>query len=318
MIEEAIRSSQLEGAATTRRVAKDMLRRGRSPRDRGERMILNNYTAMRFVSERRRGPLTPDLVREIHALVTDGTLVGRAQAGRLQEPGDDRIAVFSDAGDLLHQAPPADQLPARLQRLCSFANGGDDEVYVPPLLRSIAVHFMMGHDHYFADGNGRTARAVFYWSMLNQGFWLTEFLTISRILKTAPAQYARAFLRTELDEGDLTHFFLHQTGVIRRALRDLDSYLERKNAELQAARAAVRSVPGEFNQRQLALIEHAVREPGGNYTVESHRRSHQVSIETARQDLRHLAEQGLLEQGKRGRSFVWTPAPDLTQRLQRS
>ena len=39
LMEEAIRSSQLEGATTTRRVAKELLRSGREPKDRGERMI---------------------------------------------------------------------------------------------------------------------------------------------------------------------------------------------------------------------------------------------------------------------------------------
>lgn len=315
LMEEAIRSSQLEGAATTRQVAKDMLRQGRAPRNSGERMILNNYAAMQNVAARHREPLTPEMIRELHAVVTDGTLADPSDAGRLQRPTDERIAVFADTGDLLHRPPPAEQLPERLERLCTFANGGGDDIYIPPLLRAIAVHFMMGYDHYFADGNGRTARAVFYWSMLNQGFWLTEFLTISRILKAAPATYARAFLRTELDEGDLTHFFLHQTAVIRRAIGDLHVYLARKSAELRSVQAAARSMPGEFNHRELALLEHAVRNPGAVYTVESHRKSHRVSTETARQDLRRLADKGLLTSGKTGRRFTWSPAADLAIRM---
>jgi Fic family protein len=63
---------------------------------------------------------------------------------------------------------------------------------------------MLGYEHPFEDGNGRTARALFYWSMLNQGFWLTEFLTVSKILRKAPAKYARSFLYTEQDSNDLT------------------------------------------------------------------------------------------------------------------
>ena len=42
LLEESITSSQLEGAATTREIAKEMIRNGRQPRDRGERMIFNN------------------------------------------------------------------------------------------------------------------------------------------------------------------------------------------------------------------------------------------------------------------------------------
>jgi Fic family protein len=46
LVEEAITSSQLEGASTTRKVAKEMIRSGREPLDRSERMILNNLTCL--------------------------------------------------------------------------------------------------------------------------------------------------------------------------------------------------------------------------------------------------------------------------------
>lgn len=316
LIEEAIRSSQLEGAATTRVVAKEMIRSGREPRDTGERMILNNYRAMQHIGDLRNERLTPELVREIHRIVTDGTLRDPAQAGQLQVDDEDRILVVSDTGDVLHTPPPVRELPERLERLCAFADDDGEGVYMPPVLRAAATHFMMGYDHYFVDGNGRTARAVFYWSMLRQGFWLTEFLTISAILKAAPVQYARAFLLTEQDGGDLTHFLLHQTQVIIKAIDQLHVYLARKTKELQDVRRATAAPGLELNHRQLELLEHAVRTPGAQYTVESHRASHRTALETARKDLLDLTEKGLLEKGKVGRRFVWVPASDLVSRLE--
>lgn len=315
LIEEAIRSSQLEGAATTRQVAKEMIRTARPPRDRSERMILNNYRAMRAIGQRRAERLTPSMVCEIHRVVTEGTLDHPEAAGRLQSSDADRIAVHSDTGELLHRPPPAHELPQRLERLCAFANGEANDGYIPPVLRAMAVHFMIGYDHYFADGNGRAARAVFYWSMLNQGYWLTEFLTISRVLKAAPVQYARAFLDTEQDDGDLTYFFLHQAGVIRRAMRDLDEYLRRKVDELRAVHQTVRAMPGDFNHRQLALIDHAVRNPGAVYTVVSHQNSHEVSHQTARSDLLGLERKGLLRSYRIGKRQAWSPPTDLAKRL---
>jgi len=74
LIEEAITSSQLEGAATTRPVARDMLRSGRQPRDKDERMILNNYQAMQYIGEVRDELLTPALVLELQRVLTEGTL----------------------------------------------------------------------------------------------------------------------------------------------------------------------------------------------------------------------------------------------------
>lgn len=184
---------------------------------------------------------------------------------------------------------------------------------MPPLLRAITLHFMMGYDHNFADGNGRTSRAVFYWSMLHQGFFLTEFLSISRLLRRAPAQYARSFLLTETDEGDLTHFFLAQARVVTRAIDDLHAYLARKTGQLREAALLLRGLG--LNHRQVEVIEASLRDPASSTTVEAHRLAHGVVPQTARTDLQDLEARGLLTSAKQGRRVVWFPAPDLARRV---
>lgn len=315
LIEEAITSSQLEGAATSRRDAKEMIREGRAPRDHSERMILNNYQAMQRIRDLSRHPLTPDMVLELHRIVTDGTLENPEYAGRLQDDDRLRVSVWGDGNQLLHRPPPVAELPQRLAALCSFANGEDDAPYMPKVLRAITIHFMMGYDHYFEDGNGRTARALFYWSMLREGYWLTEYLSISRILRKAPSQYAQSFLMTEDDEGDLTHFFAYHLGVIRRAIKELHGYLAAKAMEIREVQSRLKGLPGEFNHRQLALLEHAARNSAAHYTAKSHGGSHRVTIETARQDLSALEARGLLERFKIGKQFAWRPVPDLAERI---
>lgn len=316
LIEEAITSSQLEGAATTRKVAKEMLRTGRRPRTRDERMILNNYMGMLRVRELRHERLTPAMVIEFHRIITDGTLDDQADCGRLQLPGEDRVVIVDGYDDeIMHAPPAATQLPERLDRLCQFANGNLDTAYVPPVVRAVLLHFMLAYDHPFVDGNGRTARLVFYWSMLSQDYWLAEFLPISRLLKKAPAQYARSFLHSEQDGGDLTYFVLYQLRIAQRAVNDLHEYLDRKVAEAQQVRQALKAVSHRFNLRQLALLENAIRHLDGRYTVASHARSHGVVAQTARGDLHVLEEQGLLTKTSSGRGYAWTPTDDLERRL---
>jgi Fic family protein len=317
LIEEAITSSQLEGAATSRQVAKEMIRSGRAPRDKSEQMILNNYLAMRFVGSLRDKELTPELVCEIHRIVTQETLSDPTHAGKLQTDPDPaaRVAVYGSEEQVIHRPPPVAELPGRLDSLCRFANGQNDTVYIPPVLRALTIHFMAGYDHYFEDGNGRTARALFYWSMLREGYWLTEFLTISKILKNAPAQYACSFILTEQDDGDLTYFFIYHLNVIRRAVDELDAYLARKVRELRQTRLLLAAIPGEYNHRQLALLELALKDPASHFTVLSHSTSHNISPETARHDLNDLTERRLLERHKPGRKFVWRPAEQLAERI---
>ena len=316
LVEEAITSSQLEGASTTRRVAKAMLQEGRAPRDRSERMIYNNYQGMLFVRRILDQPLTPAAVIELQRILTEGTLDEPDAAGRLRRP-DEPIVVSDETGQTLHVPPPADQLRARLVALCEFANGAGDE-FVPPAVRAIVLHFWLAYDHPFVDGNGRTARALFYWAMARHGYWLCEFVSISRILRRARAQYARAFLYAETDDNDVTYFLLYQLRVLRRAIDELHAYLARRTRQLREAEALVRRASlahTELNPRQLSLVNHALKHPAARYTVESHRVSHGVSYETSRSDLLALARAGLLDQRKQGRAFVFVAPDDLRVRL---
>lgn len=309
LIEEAITSSQLEGASTTHRVAKEMLRVGRAPRTRDERMIVNNFRAMNTVREWGHAPLTPDMVLDLHRVVTEGTLDHPDAAGRLQRPDEDRVHVQDPDGEIVFVPPPADELPERLAAMCRFANGEGIDGFMHPVVRAILVHFWLAHDHPFEDGNGRTARALFYWSMLAQDYWLTEFLSISRILRQAPVQYGRSFLHTELDEGDTTYFIIYQLRVILRAIDDLHQHLRRKMAEI---RESERVLPrAGLNHRQRAVISHALRHPFADYTIRSHQRTHGVVYQSARTDLLELEERGLLERHTVGQSYHFRPVTDL-------
>jgi len=319
LMEEAIRSSQLEGATTSRRDAKEMLRTGRAPRDRSELMIANNYRALQFMRDEMGESLSIESILELHRIVTDGTLDDPAAAGRLQRPGEQRVAVFDrDDGRPIHVPPPAEQLPDRIRRLCEFANEGDDgERFIHPVLRAILLHFWLAYDHPFEDGNGRTARILFFWLMRVRGYWLAEYLPISRFIRTAPAQYAHAFMETEADGGDTTYFLLHQLHVIECAIDDLHVYLQRKTAEVRDIEQLLHDADF-LNGRQLALLTDAVRHPDASFTFNSHAQSHRVSHETARTDLRQLVDRGLLSRRRKGRKHVFEPAPGLDARLKES
>ena len=317
-IEEAMTSSQLEGAGTTRAVAKDMLRSGRKPRDHGEHMIYNNYLAMQELKRWRDQPLTPDAVFEIHRLITSDTLDDPSQAGRFRT-ADDNVVVEDEVGRVLHVPPRADELPERMRALCDFANGiHDGEGFLHPVVRAIAIHFQIGYDHPFCDGNGRTARTLFYWSMLRSGYWLTEYLSVSSVFKNAKAQYLRSYLHTETDESDLAYFVDYHLEVIVDAIDNLHGYLARKVEERSKARTLLKpssKLGAKLNHRQRELLIDAVRHPDKAYRIDRHMQAHGVTYQTARTDLNSLVDLKLMRCQRIGKAFIYTPAPDLVQRL---
>ncbi|MBN1556160.1 MAG: Fic family protein [Phycisphaerae bacterium] len=314
LVEEAITSSQLEGAATTRAVAKEMIRSKRPPRDNSERMILNNYHAMQQIRSLKDKELTPDIVFYLHTVLTEGTLEKSDAVGRFRTSDED-VRAITPYNEILNTPPHAKELPERMKAMCDFANGKPRVEFVHPVIRAIVLHFWLAYDHPFYDGNGRCARALFYWSVLREGYWLFEFTSISQMIRMSPAQYGRAFLYSETDENDLTYFLLYHLEVLMKSMEELHEYIQRKTAEIHATESLMKASLG-MNYRQKALLSHALRHENAAYTFRSHQGSHDIVYQTARTDLLDLAERGLLQKTKTGGVFVFKPVPNLADTLQ--
>ncbi len=313
-IEEAITSSQLEGATTTRQVAKEMIMKERPPQDRSEQMILNNYRTMQRIIEVKEQPLTPQLILELHRLVCHEAMDNPEAIGRFRK-ADERVVVGDNYGEVYHEPPAAGELEERIAAMCDFANGKTPGGFVHPALRAMILHFWMAYDHPFVDGNGRTARALFYWAMLHHGYWLCEFISISHVIKNAPAQYSRAFLYTETDDNDLTYFILYHVEILKKALVALDEYVARKTNELRTLEHQFQTTV-LLNSRQQSLISHALRHPSFLYTTYGHQNSHGVSYQTARNDLTDLRDKGLLGTRTSGKTTYFRPVEDLKEKLE--
>lgn len=319
LIEESIRSSQLEGAATTRRVAKKMIQEGRKPRDKDEQMIFNNFSAMQFIREIKEEKITPEIIKELHKILVENTQIDESKVGRYREK-DDEVYVVDEGSLVLYTPPNATEIKDRIEELCRFANEEKDEDYfIHPVIRSILLHFLFSYIHPFIDGNGRTARAIFYWSMLKQGYWLTEFISISKILKMAPAQYSYSFLFTESDENDITYFIDYQLSVIHRAIDEFRKYVTRKITEIESIDEVLKhnkKIRRKLNHRQYSIIKHALKHPGYVYSINEHKQIHGVAYDTARKDLLVLSDTlELLLKIKDGRSFTFISPMNLKDRI---
>ncbi|MDD2762862.1 MAG: Fic family protein, partial [Opitutaceae bacterium] len=301
--EESIASARLAGAATPPAWAKEMLRTGRPPQNKDERMIFNLHRALEEIRDWNHRALSPEMVLQLHRWIMEGVRDEPAAAGRLRRDDEGTPGVGTE-GLARPEPSPAGELPARLTMMCAFANGRAPDVFVHPVLRAVILHFWMAYDRPFPDGNGRIARMLFRWAMLRQGYAHFDFTSLSSILLGAPERYARSFLATESDGNDLTYFILHQAEVIRVADRTRRDRLAGRREELQAAGKKLRGF-GQLNRRQQALAMHALRNPDARYVITGHQRSHGVTHQTARDDLFDLVRRGLLAVGKEGRIYVF-------------
>ncbi|MFQ5732149.1 MAG: Fic family protein [Planctomycetaceae bacterium] len=311
LMEEAIASSQLEGASTTREAAKRMLQMNKKPKDRSEQMILNNYRAIQEIRDLKSARLTKSLLCHLQGVITEDTLDNPDHCGRFRNNDDDPIVVSDNYGEVLHTPPPPDQIEWRFQELCDFVNKKSNP-FIHPVIKAIVLHFALGFLHPFNDGNGRTARAMFYWFMLKRGYWMFEYLPISRIFLNAPVKYANAYLFTETDSGDLTYFTNYHLGVIRRAISELQEYMDAQQRELKAVSNILDKYPG-LNHRQITLVSDALKSTAPMYTVAQHAGKANVTKATARTDLNKLVDLGLFTKQQNGKRWVFFPVERLAK-----
>ena len=234
IMEEAISSSQMEGASTTREAAKEMLRTKKEPRDKSQRMILNNYQTIQFISSKKGEPLTPQLLLQVHELMTTGTLENHEDAGRFRT--NNNIVVGNGVtGEVVHRPPSYECLESFAENLCDFFNLSSTSTFLHPIIKGLVIHFLIAYYHPFVDGNGRTARALFYWYMMKENYWLVEYLSISRIIYKSKSRYENSFLYTENDDNDLGYFITYNLDVLDKAFEGLKRYLQKKQAERKRA-----------------------------------------------------------------------------------
>lgn len=306
VMEEAIASSQLEGAATERRVAKKMLQEGRKPTNHSEQMILNNYLSMRAIEKTYKNEkMSLDLILELHRLITENTVDSENEAPRFREDGEPIYITNKINGDIYYQAPEVNFVKAEMIRLIDFANDGlEEQIFIHPVIKAIMLHFWIGYLHPFTDGNGRLARLLFYWYLIKKGYWAFAYLPISKAIKKSQQQYLMAYVYSEQDDNDLNYFLDYNLRKIKIAIADFKNYLnERASSNLKMRQKS--EIKYSLNVRQIQLLQYLCSNTEERTTIKSHMNINQVGKITAIKDLKDLVNKGFLFANKKGRNVYY-------------
>ena len=291
IMEEAIASSQMEGASTTRRIAKDMLRKQLKPTNKSQQMILNNYETISKISKDSKEDFSVDGLLNIHRSISSKTLDNSEDEGVFRK-NDDIFVVDGITGSVAHTPPPFTEIDKMVKDLCEFANSDNNNNFIHPIVKGIIIHFILAYIHPFVDGNGRTARSLFYWYMIKKGYWLTEYLSISRIIYTNKKAYEKAYQYTENDGNDLSYFIQYHLGVMKKAFEELKKYLQRKIDEQQNI---LRFIGIEnINERQRYVLRTILESKRTLFTPKELATQFDISPKSARTDLQDLVEKGYL------------------------
>lgn len=237
---EAVASSTIEGLQiNVRRLARSEAedREGWSSTDDVAAAVLGNIRALDRALELASDPeepVTVDTIRSIHTALLTGTR-DEAWAGVVRE--DQNWIGGANPCAAAFVPPPAEEVPELLEDLASYLTADEH----PALLQAALAHSQFETIHPFADGNGRTGRALIQLVLRRRGVATAVVPPVSLVLATHTDRYVDALTATR-DVNDSRPGMIQWVDLFveatARACRDSVEFasdleeLERHNREL--------------------------------------------------------------------------------------
>lgn len=180
----------------TREAAIGFIRKQKQPVNKSEQMVKNNYDALTYVLEHLEDAITEEVIMTIAQIVTRN-----AAEEQMTDYRQSSVFVTGREG-VVYTPPKATDVPTMMGALASFIQ----ESELHPILKACIAHFYFVYVHPFADGNGRTARALCYMMLLQAGYDFFRYFSISELVSKERGKYYRAMLNVEESDSDMIYF----------------------------------------------------------------------------------------------------------------
>ena len=304
LLEEAFYSSQIEGAVTTYMRAKEIVDHDVQPKNKSEQMFVNNYNAMRYIEKIASEELSIDIIFELHRIVTQKTLESKFQGYSGKFRDYDGIEVIDETtGETVYVPPHYTKIEKLMGDLVSWSN--TTERFIHPVIKASILHFYLTYIHPFVDGNGRTARALFYYYLIKHDYSILKFLSISSVIAKHKNLYYRTLKEVEDNDSDLTYFLVFSAKATYEAFENMSNKMLSK-IQIEFFLEKIRKDNLNVNQRQIKIMKGFYLKRYQDMSIEKLNKISGVSEHTVRKDVKQLVEWNFLSKTKKGRKFYYS------------
>ncbi len=193
MMEDEIFSTlSIENIESNRESIRRILR-GFAPADETELRIYGIKRGIDFVSS-QQNQITQDNLRRLYKLAVEDAL----DENDSLRPGEyyryDTVHIVGinqiSSGAVEHSGLPADKLDRYMERFIRFINTDD---VINELLKACIIHFYLAYLHPWFDGNGRMARLLMLWYLVQKGFSGSMYIPLSVYIDQSRKHYYEVF-----------------------------------------------------------------------------------------------------------------------------
>lgn len=275
LTDEIVSTLSIEQIHTSRESVRTILT-GKAPANTAEDHIWGMKKGFDFIAD-KRNTINAETVRALYELVVNPYFAEKADclsAAQLYREGPVSI-VNETKGQIVHSGAPAGRIPAMMQELFDFLN---QDAELDDLAKATVLHFYVAYIHPYYDGNGRMARMLHLWYLLQKGYSAALFLPFSSIIQETKKGYYKAF--------DLINANHEITGKY-----DISPFLAYFN---QTVYAQIKAAPASGNgleafQQLLKTGEITAKEKELFYFVLSHYGKDEFSTKQLERDFAHCA-----------------------------
>lgn len=301
LFEEAYYSSVIEGAFTSKKRAKEVIK-SNQPKDHSEQMILNNFAALSFILENLDKDLNEEIFIQIHKIVTAKTL----DEDEITEKYRNGQVYVTDPNNTepIYIPPKAENVQFMMNDLFKFINNQEKVSFIHPIIKAFIIHFYIGYVHPFFDGNGRVARAFSYMYLLKDGFDFFKFFSVSSIINKQRKKYYQSFIDSEENNNDITYFIITHLNLTKESIHEI---MERLISEFQKEifKEMIAREGIILSSRQTRFISYIEKKDNNLITIDEYKKKFRIAYETARRDLLELENLRILKKTKKGKKSIF-------------
>jgi len=243
--------------------------------DRARREVVNYFAALRHIEKHAgKKTITHEDVLRLHKIIA-GRVMEQGEAGRYRTI---RVRVGP------YSPPPPELVSGLMFELLEWWNKNSGSL--TPVLSSAIVHYQFEAIHPFADGNGRTGRALALWDLYRRGFDTHHIFSVDEYYWEGRPRYYAALQAVRQQGEDLTSWLEYTAEGLLLTLERAWQRIQHLSARAKGKKLVLRP-----KQEQLLRL---LRE-NGSLSPKEIWDGVGVSKQGAMDLLRPLMEAGLIE-----------------------
>lgn len=205
--EEIVATSAIESIDFNRDSVRNIMK-GLAPKDEEENRIYGLKQGFEFISK-RENKITEENIYKLYMMAIGNFLDDDNKLKESNYYRHDTVFVMSDK--IEHSGIDYSKLPECMKTFVKFANAKDN---INDLLKATILHFYIAYLHPYFDGNGRMARLIHMWFLIQKGYESTLFVPFSSYIEKSRKKYYNAYSLIEDNSKlsgviDVTPFLLY-------------------------------------------------------------------------------------------------------------